>query len=134
MMGLRNTVFLLFLLADGVAAMLAQEAISIVVTKTGTVSSCRSLKGMKIPASTFDLPTTGAYESAAKLVRDHRGEYCKVLGGVRPVDSSARDIRFEVNLPTRWNRKAVQFGGGTPNGWLGGPTSGLKRGAGQCGE
>ncbi len=53
-------------------------------------------------------------------------EYCKVLGGIRPVDPSAQDIRFEVNLPTNWNHKAVQFGGGSFDGWLG-ATNGLKR-------
>ena len=64
---------------------------------------------------------------SAKLVHDRRGEYCKVLGGVRPVDPSAQDIRFEVNLPTHWNHKAVQFGGGVFDGWLGRTTNGLNR-------
>lgn len=90
-------------------------------------ASCKSLKGMTLPAASLSLPTSGAYVKSAKLVRDHRGEYCKVLGGVRPVDRSAHDIRFEVNLPTEWNHKAVQFGGGVFDGWLGGGTSGLKR-------
>jgi feruloyl esterase len=81
---------------------------------------------MTIPAAALGLPTTGAYVRSAKLVHDSRGEYCKVLGGVRPVDLSAQDIRFEVNLPTNWNRKAVQFGGGAFDGWLG-ATNGLNR-------
>jgi feruloyl esterase len=76
----------------------------------------------------LSLATSGAYVRSAKLVHDSRGEYCKVLGDVRPVDASAEDIRFEVNLPTNWNHKAVQFGGGVFDGWLGGATSGLKRG------
>lgn len=63
---------------------------------------------------------------SAKVKHDSRGEYCKVLGGVRPVDPSAQEIRFEVNLPTSWNRKAVQFGGGAFDGWLG-ATNGLNR-------
>ncbi len=99
-----------------------------VFKRSARSSSCRSLKGLEIPASGLGLPTNGAYVKSAKLVHDRRGEYCKVLGGVRPVDTSAQDIRFEVNLPTNWNHKAVQFGGGTFDGWLGGPTSGLKRG------
>lgn len=81
---------------------------------------------MTVPASAIGLPTTGAYVRSAKLVHDGRGGYCKVLGGVRPVDPSAQDIHFEVNLPIHWNGKAVQFGGGSFDGWLG-ATSGLKR-------
>jgi feruloyl esterase len=81
---------------------------------------------MIVPATALGLPTTGAYVRSAKLVNDSRGEYCKVLGGIRPVDPSAQDITFEVNLPTHWNRKAVQFGGGGFDGWLG-ATNGLKR-------
>ncbi len=73
---------------------------------------------MQVPASALGLPTNGARVHSAKLEHDQRGEYCKVLGGIRPVDPSAQAIRFEVNLPTRWNGKAVQFGGGAFDGWL----------------
>ena len=45
---------------------------------------------------------------------------------VRPLDPSAQDIRFELNLPTNWNRKAVQYGGGAFDGWFG-DTNGLDR-------
>jgi feruloyl esterase len=93
---------------------------------TNPKESCRSLKGIIVPASALGLPTTGAYVRSAKLMHDKRGEYCKVLGGIRPVDPKAQDIRFEVNLPTNWNSKAVQFGGGAFDGWLG-ATNGLKR-------
>ena len=79
-----------------------------------------------MPASAIGLATGGGYVRSAKLVRDRRGEYCKVLGGVRPIDPTAQDIRFEVNLPSQWNRKAVQFGGGSFDGWLG-ATNGLNR-------
>ncbi len=77
-------------------------------------------------AGVIGLPTGGAYVRSAKLENDKRGEYCKVLGRVRPVDPGAQEIRFEVNLPTQWNRKAVQFGGGAFDGWLA-ATNGLKR-------
>ena len=50
--------------------------------------------------------------------------FCKVMGRIHPIDSHADDIRFELNLPERWNGKAVQFGGGTFDGWLG-ATNGL---------
>jgi hypothetical protein len=87
---------------------------------------CKSLNGITIAAGGIGLPTTGATVRSAKLKHDHRGEYCKVLGGIHPVDPKAQDIRFEVNLPTQWNHKAVHFGGGSFDGWLG-ATNGLQR-------
>jgi feruloyl esterase len=48
--------------------------------------------------------------------------YCKVLGHIQPIDPSAPPIQFEVNLPTRWNGRSVQYGGGGFNGVL---TTGL---------
>ena len=126
-MTLRNAPFLLLLLVGtGVPAGLAQNSVANRSTQIDPKISCRSLKGGAIPASSIGLPTTGAYVQSAKLVHDSRGEYCKVLGRVRPIDPSAQDIRFEVNLPTRWNRKAVQFGGAAFDGWLG-DTNGLNR-------
>jgi len=44
--------------------------------------------------------------------------YCKVLGEIAPRDPTAPPIRFEINLPESWNRKAVQYGGGGFNGVL----------------
>ena len=87
--------------------------------------ACKSVATFKIPAASIGLPTNGATTSSAKLVHDERGEYCKVLGRILPVDPSAQAIRFEVNLPTMWNHKAVHFGGGLFDGWLG-ATNGLK--------
>jgi feruloyl esterase len=40
------------------------------------------------------------------------------MGRVHPVDPAADDIRFEVNLPDAWNGKALQYGGGTFDGYL----------------
>ncbi len=125
---MRTAAFLLFLSASAAGAAHAQEFVTRRLPQGSASQRCRLLKGMKVPAEAFDLPTAGAYVKSARLMHDHRGEYCKVLGGVRPVDTSAQDIRFEVNLPANWNHKAVQFGGGTFDGWLGGPTSGLKGG------
>ena len=41
-----------------------------------------------------------------------------MLGSIAPVDASAPPIKFQVNLPTAWNGRAVQFGGGGFNGTL----------------
>nr|WP_309099444.1 tannase/feruloyl esterase family alpha/beta hydrolase [Fredinandcohnia onubensis] len=43
-------------------------------------------------------------------------EYCQVLGAIHPVDPTAPDINFQINLPTNWNKKFVQMGGGGFNG------------------
>jgi len=45
-------------------------------------------------------------------------QYCKVLGRIAPVDAKAPPIQFQVNLPTQWNGRSVQYGGGGFNGVL----------------
>ncbi len=44
--------------------------------------------------------------------------FCKVLGRIKPVDASAPDIMFQVNLPQNWNGQSIQYGGGGFNGVL----------------
>ncbi|HVY63565.1 MAG TPA: tannase/feruloyl esterase family alpha/beta hydrolase [Gammaproteobacteria bacterium] len=97
-------------LPTGLAAMAPRDA-------------CARLAGAKIPAAAIGLPTTGASITSAELVADGardnpNGEYCKVLGAIHPVTYTAPDIQFEVNLPTRWNGKMLQMGGGGFNGTL----------------
>jgi hypothetical protein len=84
---------------------------------------CASLSGTMIPASEIALPTRGAVVNSATLVvatdaGNANGEYCKVLAAIHPVDATAPDINIEVNLPTHWNGKALQLGGGGYNGTL----------------
>lgn len=95
---------------------------------------CSSLRGIAFPASAIGLRTSGALIAKASEKQSGSTAYCKVLGFIRPVDPTARDIHFEVNLPDRWNRKAVHFGGAVFDGTLGysnglkQPTIGIKRG------
>jgi pimeloyl-ACP methyl ester carboxylesterase len=78
---------------------------------------CTALTGTAVPKSAIGLPTSGAVVASASLVTDPRnGTYCKLTGGIRPVDTTAPDIRFQVNLPQHWNGKAIQFGGGSLDG------------------
>ena len=44
--------------------------------------------------------------------------YCKLIGAISPIDSDAPPIRFQINVPERWNGRAVQYGGGGFNGVL----------------
>jgi hypothetical protein len=70
------------------------------------------------------LPTSGATVISAvstpaagtdmTLVADH----CKVKAAIKPVDPSAPDILFELNLPVEWNGKALMLGGGGFNGTI----------------
>ncbi len=46
------------------------------------------------------------------------GGFCKVLGGIDPVDANAPDINFQINLPLEWNNKSIQYGGGGYDGIL----------------
>jgi feruloyl esterase len=86
--------------------------------------SCAELVGLSVPATAIGLPTTGAVVTSAQVVPAAGtgaaavGEYCKVLGDIDPVDPNAPKIKFQVNLPTEWNRKAMMFGGGGYNGTI----------------
>ena len=80
--------------------------------------SCNDLKGRQVDPAEIALPTHGAVVQSAKLVSRPGGSFCKVLGEVRSLDPAANPIRFELNLPATWNKKAVQYGGGAFDGYL----------------
>ena len=89
-----------------------------------------------IDAEKIGLPTRGATIDSANLVGPspmtvaERGptpaatitpatpEHCQVLGRIASIDPKAPPIRFQVNLPTTWNGRVVQYGGGGFNGTL----------------
>jgi len=87
-------------------------------------SACADLNGFAIAAQFIGLPTTGAVVTSAAIIPaagtgvSAVAAYCKVLGDINPVDSSAPKIKFQVNLPSNWNSKAMMFGGGGFNGVL----------------
>ena len=86
--------------------------------------TCAQLAGMTVPASSIGLATTGAAVTSAQVVpaagsgATAVGEYCRVQGDINPVDATAPKIKFQVNLPADWNRKAMMFGGGGYNGTI----------------
>ena len=101
----------------------AEPADSAPLANLSAFEACEQLSSMSIPASVIALPTTGASVHSATLVAadadgNNNGEYCQVLGAIHPVNYNAPDINFELNLPSNWNRKSLQFGGGGLNGVL----------------
>lgn len=85
--------------------------------------ACASLQGLSIPASAIGLPTSGAVVQTAVAVAaseqgNVNGDFCKVIGIVKPRNPSSPNLEFEVNLPQSWNRRVLQMGGGGYNGTL----------------
>jgi len=92
-------------------------------TAATPAEACAQLATLHLPATAIGLPTSGASISSAALIAadaegNANGEYCKVLGAIHPHTYTAPDIHFQVNLPSNWNRKSLQFGGGGLNGTL----------------
>lgn len=96
------------------------------VTTAHGATACAGLTGLKIAPGELGLPNGGVAIASAvmatvpadPLVPETTREYCKVLGAVLPVDPAAPPVNFQVNLPTAWNGKAIQYGGGGSNGVL----------------
>ena len=83
--------------------------------------ACDALSSAKVDASRIALPTRGAGVVSTRLVAagapgNTDGEYCQVDGKISPIDPVAQEITFEVRLPSAWNNKALQVGGGSWDG------------------
>ncbi|KQP38055.1 tannase/feruloyl esterase family alpha/beta hydrolase [Pseudorhodoferax sp. Leaf274] len=94
---------------DGAALLAPQQA-------------CEALAGGTVAATAIGLPTSGAVVQSARFVAaaadNPNGEHCQVKGLIMPRDPAAPNIEYEVNLPSNWNGKALQYGGGGYNGTL----------------
>lgn len=93
------------------------------ITILSAQQACDQLKGVTFPASALTLSTGGAQVGSATLILAEAtgntlGEYCQVRGKIASVSSSTPEINFAVNLPTQWNGKGIQFGGGGFDGVL----------------
>jgi len=90
-------------------------------------SACAALATHQIPAEAISLPTAGARIKSTTIVAADPAagipEFCKVDGEILPVDQSARAINFSIGLPTVWNGRLLQLGGGGMNGSVVQPTA-----------
>lgn len=99
----------------------AQAPGGLLASRGAAAPACQALSGLTIPAASLGLPTTGAVVTSAALVattaaNNKNGEYCLVRGAIHPADRTAPDILFELNIPTNWNRRILEMGGGGYNG------------------
>ncbi|MEX3941762.1 tannase/feruloyl esterase family alpha/beta hydrolase [Paraburkholderia sp. BR10937] len=82
---------------------------------------CTDLAGALLPPASVGLPTNGALVQSAAMISatatgNLNGDFCRLTGVIRAQSAGTPDIRFEVNLPSRWNGRALQFGGGGYSG------------------
>ena len=76
--------------------------------------NCTEMKSVSVAAAQIGLPTRGAIVLSVHRKRT----YCELHGEIRSIDPAADPIRFELTLPTTWNGKAAQFGGGAFDGFI----------------
>ncbi len=108
----------------------ALSACSTVPSADQLASSCASLAQHVIAPGAVTLPSgkvsvTAAILTPASAATVNNGTYrpalpqfCKVSGSIASRDPAAQAINFQLNLPTSWNGKALQYGGGGFNGVL----------------
>jgi len=89
-------------------------------TCSGLAGSAQN--GVKIDSAALQAASTLSIAekagSPAARIAPANPAFCKVLGHIEPRDPTAPPIRFEVNLPTDWNGRSLQYGGGGFNGVL----------------
>jgi hypothetical protein len=85
---------------------------------------CAEFSGAVVQPELIALPTAGAVIDSATMIsatapgNQQGGEYCRIVGRIKAIRTSTPDIRFDLNLPRRWNGRALQIGGGGYNGTL----------------
>lgn len=108
----RNSVLITFLTALAACAPMTPLPVAAdgkpqVLQKTNSALECTVLSGPRMSARLV------AANSATGLP-----EHCQVLGAIPASSLGADPIRFQINLPSTWNRKALMVGGGGFNGSL----------------
>jgi len=114
------------LLAVFVAAIAAGCA-TVVPPPAELAARCPSLEGRAVAPARIGLRSGEARVTSAQWVPATAGgqgaptgtpAHCRLLGSIASLDAAAQPIRFQLNLPDTWNRKALQYGGGGYNGSL----------------
>lgn len=95
----------------------AALAMPIAAAKIGLPNGGASIDSATLVAAT-PLAVAERGPTPASLITPATTQHCKVLGRIAPVDPKAPPILFQVNLPTQWNGRSVQYGGGGFNGVL----------------
>lgn len=94
------------------------------ISSLNAAEACAALQKVTIGSNDIALPTNGARITGTTLVAPAGtgatavGEYCQVRGDIDPVDPKAPAIKFDVALPSQWNRKAIHLMGGGYDGVL----------------
>ncbi|HEX2650496.1 MAG TPA: tannase/feruloyl esterase family alpha/beta hydrolase [Burkholderiales bacterium] len=94
--------------AEGCAGVVGEVPASAIGIPSGKATV---LSAVLVPASPLAMPPSAPLQPALP-------QHCRVLGEIAPIDPKAPPIRFQLNLPTEWNGRAVQYGGGGYNGVL----------------
>ena len=99
---------------DALAAPIAAAAIGL-PTRGATIDSALLVEAS---AETPTNPMPFVPPPPEAVIAPALPQHCRVVGRIASVDTSAPPIRFQVNLPSDWNRRSLQFGGGGFNGVL----------------
>ena len=105
-----------------VLAWLAMHRTAAVAKETPFAMHCAEFAGAVLPAEVIEMPTAGALIESAAMIgatapgNQQGGEYCRITGRIKALNPTTPDIRFDLNLPRRWNGRALQVGGGGYNG------------------
>ena len=97
------------------------------VALTALLSACSSLPpSLEACAALASAPSGATTVTSARFVAAGTvaglPDHCQVQGAIAAQSTGADPIRFQINLPSAWNRKALMVGGGGFNGAL---TNGL---------
>jgi pimeloyl-ACP methyl ester carboxylesterase len=114
----KSSMLAILLLAGGLSV-----RVGVAAERATLRNACEALSGLAIPADKIGLPTSGARVESSRLESattegNVNGEYCEVKGWIGPVSASSPRMQFEVNLPSTWNGKLLQMGGGGFDGTL----------------
>jgi Tannase and feruloyl esterase len=105
-----------------VLAWLAMHRTTAVAKESPLAMHCAEFAGTVLSPELIAMPSAGALIESASMIgatapgNQQGGEYCRITGRIKALNATTPDIRFDLNLPRRWNGRALQIGGGGYNG------------------